>query len=174
MPKHCARRTRKELTHIDAYCCLSALHCHYHDSKAKTILFCPIVPQQNCQLTSKFRILTEIRGQILHCVLKAQSDTKFNEKARWNKRLSFHKANWTLRGWLCCLQYNMDKKNQIKLRTSICWDKLCQKLPPSFFIAHKQVHGSGCCCCPEDIYVWEERAWYNEMAVGTSGKCVKQ
>lgn len=45
--------------------------------------FCsaPFFPQ-NWQFTSKYRILTEtnVWGQILHCVLKAQSDMKFNEK----------------------------------------------------------------------------------------------
>lgn len=45
--------------------------------------FCsaPFFPR-NWQFTSKYRILAETKvwGQILHCVLKAQSDIKFNQK----------------------------------------------------------------------------------------------
>lgn len=83
------------------------------------------IHQQNCQSTFKLRILTDmnVQGQIFHCVLHAESHMKYNEKQRWNKRLSFGKITCTLRGWLHCLQYDTHINNQTKLRTNICRSK---------------------------------------------------
>lgn len=61
------------------------------------------------------------------CIVSWKLNLIWSLMKRWNKRLSFRKPNWTLGGWLCCLRYNIHKKKQTKLRSSIFWVKCAPK-----------------------------------------------